>query len=77
MSPTDNHWVPPHIFEEYELVRPLGHGAMGQVFLARDRLLERLVAIKFIATPRPNPSARQRFFREAREKPKRNGGAAE
>ncbi|MCP3103721.1 SUMF1/EgtB/PvdO family nonheme iron enzyme [Myxococcus sp. K15C18031901] len=60
---------PPREFEEYQLLRPLGRGAMGQVFLAKDLLLERLVAVKFIATPegrRPDATARARFFQEAR-----------
>jgi serine/threonine protein kinase/formylglycine-generating enzyme required for sulfatase activity len=39
---------------------------MGQVFLAQDLLLERLVAIKFIATPRPDSVERELFFKEAR-----------
>src|SRR5688572_20527844 len=32
----------------FELVEMLGRGGMGSVFLARDRLLERPVAVKFI-----------------------------
>src|SRR5687768_9070995 len=32
----------------FELVELLGRGAMGSVFFARDRLLERPVAIKFV-----------------------------
>jgi serine/threonine protein kinase len=42
---------------------------MGQVYLARDTLLDRLVAVKFIATPEgrePDPGSRARFFQEAR-----------
>jgi len=35
-------------FRQYELIRELGRGAMGQVFLARDRKLARKVAIKFL-----------------------------
>ncbi|MCP3165046.1 nSTAND1 domain-containing NTPase [Myxococcus qinghaiensis] len=60
---------PPREFEEYQVLRPLGRGAMGQVFLARDTLLDRLVAVKFIATPAgrlPDAVARARFFQEAR-----------
>jgi serine/threonine protein kinase/formylglycine-generating enzyme required for sulfatase activity len=60
---------PPQEFEEYRILRTLGGGAMGQVYLARDTLLDRLVAVKFIATSvgsEPDASARARFFQEAR-----------
>ncbi|WXH28694.1 Serine/threonine-protein kinase PknD [Myxococcus stipitatus] len=60
---------PPREFEEYQVLRRLGRGAMGQVFLARDTLLDRLVAVKFIAMPGgglPDAAARARFFQEAR-----------
>jgi hypothetical protein len=53
--------------QQYEIIRPLGHGGMGAVYLARERALERLVAIKVL---RPDlaeaPDGRQRFRREAR-----------
>jgi serine/threonine-protein kinase len=52
---------------QYEILRPLGRGAMGAVYLARERALERLVAIKVL---RPEisdaPEIRERFRREAR-----------
>lgn len=51
---------------EFEIVRPLGAGSVGEVFLARETTLKRLVAIK---TLRPqyakDESARKRFEREA------------
>ncbi|HEX2686550.1 MAG TPA: serine/threonine-protein kinase, partial [Kofleriaceae bacterium] len=57
-------WSPPAEFEEYRIVRLLGSGAMGQVYLAHDSLLDRLVAVKFVHAP--DPAARARFFEEAR-----------
>jgi serine/threonine-protein kinase len=53
--------------QQYEMLRMLGHGGMGTVYLARDRALERFVAIKVL---RPDVAAlhggRERFRREAR-----------
>ncbi|WP_437834242.1 nSTAND1 domain-containing NTPase [Sorangium sp. So ce1153] len=57
---------PPEEIEEYRLVRRLGRGGMGVVYLAEDRLLARLVAIKLIDVPSPGEAARARFFVEAR-----------
>src|SRR2546423_15349623 len=48
----------------YEVMRELGHGAMGRVFLARDPSLERSVALKLLATA--SDGARQRFHDEAK-----------
>ncbi|HET7502507.1 MAG TPA: SUMF1/EgtB/PvdO family nonheme iron enzyme [Kofleriaceae bacterium] len=58
-------WRPPEEFEEYRLVRLLGRGAMGEVYLARDSLLDRPVAVKFVQAAR-DPGARARFLDEAR-----------
>jgi WD40 repeat protein/serine/threonine protein kinase len=49
---------------QYELIRLLGRGGMGEVHLARDLLLGRLVAIKLLTTPRPNLG--ECFLAEAR-----------
>ncbi|HUS30626.1 MAG TPA: protein kinase [Kofleriaceae bacterium] len=49
---------------QYELIRELGRGGMGQVFLARDVKLARRVAIKFLSTA--SRELTERFLREAR-----------
>ena len=59
-------WVPPTEFDEFRLLRELGRGAMGVVYLAHDRSLDRQVAVKFIATPQPDAEARANFQVEAR-----------
>jgi serine/threonine protein kinase len=52
-------------FGRYQIVRRLGHGAMGAVYLAYDTQLHRHVALK---TPflGGSPETVERFFREAR-----------
>src|SRR5215470_11590512 len=59
-------WIPPILVDEYKLIRRLGVGGMGTVYVARDTLLDRLVAIKFIAAVEPDEVARRRFHNEAR-----------
>ena len=58
-------WAPPHEFDGYRLLGPLGRGAMGQVYLGKDLLLERAVAIKFIAG-RTDEASRRQFVTEGR-----------
>jgi eukaryotic-like serine/threonine-protein kinase len=50
---------------DYELVRSIGKGGMGEVFLARDLTLGRRVAVKFLAIEADELWAR-RFLVEAR-----------
>jgi len=53
--------------KHYELVRLLGKGGMGEVYLARDTVLERNVAMKFLPEVlEDDPKMRERFLREAK-----------
>jgi len=57
-GPPVAHW------DRYELLDLLGKGGMGSVYRARDRRLNRTIAIKFILGG--NPDLTMRFLREAR-----------
>ncbi len=63
-SPPPDTWTPPEEFDEYRLIRLIGRGRTGRVYLAHDTLLERPVAVKFIPTLGQNALAR--FLVEAR-----------
>jgi serine/threonine protein kinase/formylglycine-generating enzyme required for sulfatase activity len=52
--------------EEFQLVRLLGRGGMGDVYLGHDTVLERAVAIKLIGSRNPDARSRERFLIEAR-----------
>ena len=50
---------------KYTFVKELGRGGMGTVYLAEDRELNRLVAIKVLNTPDVTDDLRNRMVREA------------
>jgi serine/threonine protein kinase len=53
--------------DHYEILRELGRGGMATVFAARDRALDRVVAIKVMAPELlTTPGMVERFLREAR-----------
>ena len=52
---------------KYTLIEQLGTGSMGTVYLARDTVLDREVALKTIRTGAAvEPETKERFYREAR-----------
>jgi len=58
--------VPPPTIGRYEVQRVLGRGAMGVVYLARDPLLKRQVAVKIVhSQSEDRGTLLQRFQREA------------
>lgn len=51
----------------YRILKRLGQGGMGKVFLARDLSLDRCVALKVLSESlEEDPQARKRFLAEAR-----------
>src|SRR5437899_1574588 len=52
---------------KYDILKPLGKGAMGMVYLAHDTILERDVALKVMVSQiADDPELIQRFSREAK-----------
>jgi len=65
--PWEREQIATHIGAQYQVVRELGRGGMGIVFLARDIALHRLVAIKVLREEfAASDEHRERFRREAR-----------
>jgi serine/threonine protein kinase len=55
------------LFPQLEILRVIGQGGMGTVYLARQPSLDRLVALKILAAPRTDDRGfAERFAREAR-----------
>ena len=70
-SPQSPAFVPPpaaelgKLFPQLEVLELIGQGGMGAVYKARQKSLERLVALK-ILPPAQDPAFAERFKREAR-----------
>ncbi len=54
------------VFDDFRLVRLLGQGGMGAVWLGHDTLLDRPVALKFLSNPEEGTQGRTRLLAEAR-----------
>lgn len=56
---------PGEIISHYKILKLLGAGGMGEVYLAQDTTLNRRVALKFLPADAVNSNSRKRFQREA------------
>src|SRR6185437_11561504 len=56
--------IPFEDFGPYRILRPIGRGGMGEVFLAEDQQAGRRVAIKFLRNEWSEPDLRRRFVGE-------------
>ena len=54
------------LIDRYQIIRLLGEGAMGKVYLATDPKLQRTVALKVLASEIENAEMRERFRLEVR-----------
>src|SRR5216110_643180 len=65
--PWEREQIATHLGTQFQIVREIGRGGMGIVFLARDIALHRLVAIKVLRQEfSASEDHRERFRREAR-----------
>src|SRR5262249_34135431 len=66
LSSADPALLRAHEFSQYRLIRPLGEGGMGLVYLAERKDLRTQVAIKILRDAWLSPARRERFATEQR-----------